>query len=292
MASIAFHIMVRLARWRRTRFAANLANWATPVDRPMSEVPATLLAFCGRRDLPEQVASWRSFQRWVGRPRRAVLVSDGTLEEGDFKLLRALEPRLEIKSLEEFGGATTTEAMRSYATQQPMGRKLWVMRAMDSLAPVIYADSDILYFPAAAELSGPRFWEPTTPSYLLDPYPSLDLRMILGESERLEPVNGGFVVVRQALEWAEPMHRLESLTGEAAFFSEQTLLHLAIRRSGGCPLNPTRYALRNEDQWAATDWFAGPEVALRHYISSLRHKMWLRVRASGSATTNRNPIGR
>lgn len=275
MASIAFHIMVRVARWRRSRFAANLTQFATPVDGVAREVPATLLAFCGRRDLPEQAASWRSFQRWVGRPRRAVLVSDGTLEEADFKLLRALEPRIEIKSIEQFGGDTATESMRRYAAVQPMGRKLLVMRAMDSLAPVIYADSDILYFPAAAELSEPRFWDAANPSYLLDPYPSLDLRLVSGEGERLNPVNGGFVVVRRALEWAEPMRRLEALSGDPAFFSEQTLLHLAIRFSGGRPLDPAQYVLRNEDQWSATDWFAGPQVALRHYISSLRHKMWL-----------------
>ena len=274
--------MIRVARWRRSRFAANLTQFATPIDGVVREVPATLLAFCGRRDLPEQVASWRSFQRWVGRPRRAVLVSDGTLEEADFKLLRALEPRIEIKSIEQFGGPTATESMRCYAAAQPMGRKLFVMRALDSLAPVIYADSDILYFPAAAELSEPRFWDAAAPSYLLDPYPSLDLRLVPGEGERLSPVNGGFVVVRRALEWAEPVRRLEALSGEPAFFSEQTLLHLAIRLSAGIPLDPARYVLRNEDQWAATDWFAGREVVLRHYISSLRHKMWLRVRSGGS----------
>lgn len=278
MASLAFHIMVRVARWRRSRYQANLELHATPALGPGVEIPATLLGFCGRRDLPEQVASWRSFQRWVGRPRRVVLVSDGTLSEPDFSLLRRLEPRVEIKSLAEFGGATASEAMQRYAASQPMGRKLWVMRAMDSLAPVIYADSDILYFPPAAEIAAPRFWEAAEPSYLLDPYPSLDHRLAAAEAERILPVNGGFVVVRQPLDWGEPMRRFEALAGEPAFFSEQTLLHLAIRLGGGKPLDPARYVLRNEDQWAATDWYSGPEVALRHYISSLRHKMWLRPR--------------
>ncbi len=242
------------------------------------EIPATLLGFCGRRDLPEQVASWRSFQRWVGRPRRVVLVSDGTLAEPEVSLLRRLEPKVEIKNLAEFGGATASEAMERYAASQPMGRKLMVMRAMHSLAPVIYADSDILYFPPASEIGAPAFWKAEHPSYLLDPYPSLDQRLAASEAERILPVNGGFVVVRKPLNWDEPMRRFEALSGEPAFFSEQTLVHLAIKFSGGEPLDPERYVLRNEDQWAATDWFAGPGVVLRHYISSLRHKMWLRDR--------------
>ncbi len=198
--------------------------------------------------------------------------------------MRSLEPRVEIKSLEEFGGATATEAMGRYASSQPMGRKLLVMRALDSLAPVIYADSDILCFPAASELAKPEFWDSAQPSYLLDPYPSLDLRLVEKDSEKLQPVNGGFVVVRRPLDWSEPMRRFEALPGDPAFFSEQTLLHLAIRFSGGTPLDPTRYVLRNEDQWAARDWFAGPEVVLRHYISSLRHKMWLRVSFRGGSS--------
>jgi len=276
MASLAFHIMVRVARWRRARYQAKLKLHATPAPGPETEIPATLLGFCGQRDLPEQVASWRSFQRWIGRPRRVVLVSDGTLAESDFSLLRRLEPKVEFKTLAEFGGATASAAMQRYAASQPMGRKLLVMRAMDSLAPVIYADSDILYFPPASEVADSGFWEAEHPSYLLDPYPSLDHRLATAETERVLPVNGGFVVVRKPLDWSEPMLRFAALAGEPAFFSEQTLLHLAVRFAGGKPLDATRYVLRNEDQWAATDWFAGPDVALRHYISSLRHKMWLR----------------
>ena len=288
MASIAYHLASRWARLRRRQYAARLpAIAALPLPNPNTPtLPATLVAFCGTRDLPEQIASWRSFRIHVGRPTRTVLVSDGSLGPDHTTLLRTLEPRLEIRSLEEFAGDLATPRMRSYAESMPMGRKLFVMRGLDRLAPCLYADSDILFFPAARELAGPAIWSSPEPRYLLDPYPSLDPRLIRHPADAEAPVNGGFVILKQPACWTEPLALFDTLPGDPAFFTEQTLNHLAIRRAAGTPLDPTRYILRNEDQWTATDHFAGPGVALRHYISSFRHKMWLRIRTrAGSATT-------
>jgi hypothetical protein len=277
MASIAFHVMRRYAGWRRRRFIARIPELVGVPDASLPELPLTLLGFCGRRDFPEQLASWLSLRRYVGRPRRSVLVSDGTLGEDEFQTLRRFEPRLEVFSLEQFGGAIASPRMRCYAEAIPMGRKLLVMRAADSLAPCLYADSDILYFPGAAELGTRGFWEREVPGYLLDPYPSLDLRLIRGVEERESPVNAGFLAVPGRIDWAEAMERFEALEGEPVFFTEQTLTHLAIRASGGAALDPDRYVLRIEDQWLARDTFTGPEVALRHYVSHIRYKMWMKV---------------
>jgi len=277
MASIAFHVMRRLADWRRRRFVARIPERVGAPDASLPELSLTLLAFCGRRDFPEQVASWLSFRRWVGRPRRSVLVSDGTLGEPEIQTLQRFEPRLEVSSLEQFGGAHASDRMRRYAEAIPMGRKLLVMRAVDSLAPCLYADSDILYFPKAAELGTSGFWNRSVPGYLFDPYPSLDLRLIQGEADRDSPVNAGFLAIPGPIDWSEPMRRFERLEGEPVFFTEQTLTHLAIRGSGGTALDPKRYILRIEDQWLARDRFTGPEVALRHYVSHIRYKMWMKV---------------
>lgn len=273
MASVAFHLVWRWSHWRRRRFAARMRRGTLSPVPVAGEFPATLTGFCGQADLPEQVASWRSFQRWVGRPRRVILVSDGTLGAGDVAILRAAEPAVEIRTLEEFGGAWATPAMRAYAAAVPMGRKLFVMRALGEVAPCLYADSDILFFRGAAGLRDPALWGEGVPRYLFDPYTSLDRRLIRGPDEGEEAVNGGLVVVPGPLDWSEALHRLDRLE-DPAFFTEQTLAHLVIRRAGGRPLDRHRYVLRNEDQWAARDWFVGPDTALRHYISSIRYKFW------------------
>jgi len=277
MASLAFHLTVRWARWKRARYAARLA-WHVRQPLPeRPELPATLVAFCGQRDLPEQVASWRSLFRHAGRPRRVVLVSDGSLGEEAAMLLRTLEPRAEIQDLEEFGGPVATSRMRSYAATSPMGRKLFVMRGLERVTPCLYADSDILFFAGAAELAGKSLWASPRPRYLRDPYPSLDLRLIQHPDEQAEPVNGGFLLLPQPIIWQAVLDRFEAMPGEPSFFTEQTLCHLAMRAAGAMPLDARRHVLRNDDQWRARDQFAGPDIVLRHYISSLRHKMWLQV---------------
>lgn len=269
--------MRRIAGWRRRCFVARIPRLAKPPMGDEREVPFHLLAFCGQRDFPEQLASWRSLRSWIGRPRRTVMVSDGSLGEREIGLLRRFEPRLEVRSLEEFGGERVSNPMRRYAESIPMGRKLWVMRSMDTLAPCLYSDSDILFFRAASEMAEPDWWEGEGPSYLQDPYPSLDLRLLRGASENSQPVNAGFLAVRGPLEWKEAMGRFEKLEGAPEYFTEQTLTHLAIRSSGGLPLDPERYVLRIEDQWWARDAFSGPKVAMRHYVSHIRYKMWMKV---------------
>lgn len=269
--------MRRIAGWRRRCFVSRIPALTQAPGSTVPESPFNLLAFCGQKDFPEQVASWRSLRRWVGRPRRTVLVSDGSLGEREIGLLRKLEPRLEVVSLEEFGGERVTGPMRRYAAAIPMGRKLWVMRSMDSLAPCLYSDSDILYFRPAAEMAEASWWAGGSPSYLQDPYPSLDLRLLRGESENTQPVNAGFLAIRGPLDWTVPMDRFGKLDGDPVFFTEQTLTHLAVRASGGVPLDPERYVLRIEDQWWARDAFSGPAVAMRHYVSHIRYKMWMKV---------------
>lgn len=190
-------------------------------------------------------------------------------------------------SLSEFAGDLASRRMLAYAEAMPMGRKLFVMRGLGRVAPCIYADSDILCFPAAAALRESSLWNASEPRYLLDPYPSLDSRLIRDDAERRDPVNGGFVLLKAPCDWDLPLSRFEALDGPPAFFSEQTLNHLAVRSSGGVPLDPMRFVLRNEDQWWANDHFSGPEVALRHYISSIRHKMWLRVNPRLGSTNGR-----
>lgn len=290
MASIAFHISVRWARLRRAHYAARLDQIASLGLPDGPEVPATMVAFCGASDLPEQVASWRSYRIHVGRPRRTVMVSDGSLGAAEERILRRLEPRLELATLDGIAGDIATPMMRAYASAMPMGRKLLVMRWLERLAPCIYADSDILFYPEAAQLRDPAFWTASEPRYLFDPYPSLDPRLLQNPDESADAVNGGFIVLKGPVAWADVLKRFDDHSGPFGFFTEQTLNHLAIRQAGGVPLDRYRFVLRNEDQWAATDWFAGPQVILRHYISSLRHKMWLRVRQlPGSATTRHSP---
>jgi hypothetical protein len=61
------------------------------------------------------------------------------------------------------------------------------------------------------------------------------------------------------------------------FFTEQTIVHLAMTQAGCQPLPPDLYVLQNDDQWLWRDLHVKTGAVARHYISSFRHKMWVQV---------------
>jgi hypothetical protein len=204
-------------------------------------------------------------------------MSDGTHSEADKTLLRKLHPHLGVRPWTELAGPELPECVHRYAGQHAFGKKLIVFMSMAVSGPAIYADSDILFFPGAAHLRGLMEKPVSQPSYLLDCWPSFDERLIRSAAEKEQPVNGGFAILRGPLDWREPLERFQAMNGEGEFFTEQTLVHLAMRQAGGQPLPPEKYVLANDDQWIYADRHCGPGVALRHYISSLRHKFWNQV---------------
>ncbi len=274
---IGYHFALRWALWKRKTYARRLSQVAKEPQKVAPETDATLYAFSGTRDLPEQVACLKSFLRHAANPRKIVVVGDGTHTEADRAILRALHPSLETLPWDAFLTKDLPEGLLTYAKAQPLGKKIAVLMSVPLTGPWVFSDSDILYFPAAADLR-----ERLQPSkggveFLEDCYPSLDGRLVRGGEEKLPPVNSGFVIVHRPLDWSEAMERFAGMTGEPGYFTEQTLFHLAVRRSGGRALPKERYIIQSDDQWMAKDRHTGPGVALRHYFSSLRYKMWLKV---------------
>ncbi len=58
-----------------------------------------VVTYSGEKDLPEQVASIRSFLRYVGRPNRLTIVSDGTLSGPSIQLLTSLDPSVSVSDV-------------------------------------------------------------------------------------------------------------------------------------------------------------------------------------------------
>lgn len=278
MINVPYRLAVMLARLRRRRYLANLDHILARPLRPSARLPCRLVAFSGESDLPEQIASLRSFLVHAGLPEEVLVVSDGTHRPESLERLRRVHPAVRVANHAEYVRAGLPAPVMHYARQHPLGKKLAVFLSLTVDKTTVYSDSDVLCFPAAAELRQLVADAEPRPRYLLDCWPSLDARLLAGEEEKSQPINTGFLLLRKELAWDAALARLDKMPGEPGFFTEQTVTHLAVRASGGIPLPPERYVIRNEDQWRFRDFFAGQSVALRHYISSLRHKMWLRVR--------------
>lgn len=273
---IPYHLTYRMNLWRRKRFAARLAEVKAP-ERTGPELPFTVVSFSCQRDLPDQIASWASLLRHLGIPKKLQLVSDGTHNAADRALVEAFHPRAELLRYEDFILPRIPARVEEYARQHPFGKKLAIFMTLQERTPVLYSDSDILYFPAANRMVTDLTTYDAPASYLLDCSRSHDTRLIISEKEQEHPVNGGMVYFARGIDFQPMLARFDALPGDGNFFSEQTIVHLAVRAAGGKALDPAVYILQYDDQWSWKDHYAGPNVALRHYISSIRHKMWRHV---------------
>lgn len=246
------------------------------VNRPVAQtrrIPVTIYSFSCETLLPEQVASIRSFIKHVGVPDRYVVVSDGTYSEASSHTLRQIDECVRVISWESLLGGLP-DSVKAFAASHPMGKKLVIELSLPVEKPTIYTDCDVLFFPNSEDLikiveSGDgRHW------YLPDCLTSLDPSFLRDESEKLNPVNAGFMVLKERLDWSEQLERLAEYEGVPLGVTEQTMVHLAMHRNRALPLCPEKFVLRLEDQCIYRDLYAEKRIALRHYVGNVRHKFW------------------
>ncbi len=156
-----------------------------------------------------------------------------------------------------------------------MGKQLGLILSLPRNGPALYLDSDVLFFPGAADLVRDFADEETPAFYLPDCRDcSSDSRLLRGPDELLQPVNSGLLILLRPLDWSLGVRRFLELEGEPNFFTNQTIVHLVMHANGALPLDATRYVLQLDDQFIYTDRYASPHLVLRHYVNPVRHKFW------------------
>ncbi|MFB2877853.1 hypothetical protein [Floridanema aerugineum] len=258
----------------------SLYKFAIPwiVKRPISQVrkvEVNVFSLSCDRDLPEQVASIRSFIRYVGIPEKFTVVSDGSYSERSCQLLRQIHPCVNIVTLDSIVKDDLPKSIIDYAQNSPMGKKLIVEFSMPIDKATIYVDSDVLFFPDAEEIANLCESIEKKPRYLPDCAEAFDDRIFRHTWEKSNPVNGGFIWLQKPLNWEIAVERLLQLENTPNYFTEQTMLHLTMHRNNAIPLCPNKFILRLDDQFIYADKYTNNKIALRHYVNPVRHKFWL-----------------
>src|SRR5439155_446556 len=68
--------------------------------------------------------------------------------------------------------------------------------------------------------------------------------------------------------------QLALLMSPPNFFTNQTVMHLCMHANGAVPFDPDKFVLKVDDQFIYRDQYAGPSIAIRHYVNPIRHKFW------------------
>jgi hypothetical protein len=278
MVNIPYHAARAQGKTIRSFYQATLAQIVRIPISQTQEIAANVFSFSCERDLPEQVASIRSFIRYVGIPNRFTVISDGSYTEASCKLLCQIHSCVEVLPIEKLIGNNLPKSVYEYAAQQAMGKKLAILLSLPIQKTTIYTDSDILFFPGATDLADIINSSERTSRYLPDCAIKMDERVIYNNAEKLNPVNGGFIIFKEKPNWEFALERLSKLSELNNYFTEQTLVHLTMHHNHAEPLCSQKYILSVIDQFIYQDKFANREIALRHYVSDIRYKFWFHVR--------------
>ncbi|MCL6751982.1 hypothetical protein KBT16_13820 [Nostoc sp. CCCryo 231-06] len=274
MVNLGYHTAKIQGRFNRSLYKAALSQIVGIPIKQTRQVPVSVYAFSCERDLPEQVASIRSFIRNVGIPDTFAVVSDGSYTESSCNLLRRVHPCVKVILLQNFLRKDLPQCVLDYAQLHPLGKKLSALMSIPVNGATIYTDSDILFFPGGIDLINLSKSDDKYSLYLPDCSISLDDRIIYDDSEKSNPVNGGFILFRHEFDWSFAMERLANLQEAPTYFTEQTIVHLTMHHNHGKPLCTNKYVLNVEDQFIYPDKSASKKTALRHYVNDIRHKFW------------------
>ena len=280
MVNIGYHTAKIQGKFLRSLYKANIRNLVSQPIKQERQVPIKVYALSCERDLPEQVASLRSFLKYVGIPQAFTVMSDGSYTEDSIQLLRQVHPCVDVQLLTKFQREDLPQPVYAYASQQAMGKKLAALMSIPIEGATLYTDSDILFFAGGSDLADLASADLASSDtahvyYLPDCKSSLDQRLIYEDIEQQEPINAGFILFKKALDWSESVQRLSKLEELPNYFSEQTIVNLTIKRNRGIALAKDKYIMNVDDQFVYPDRFASKKIAMRHYVNDVRHKFWM-----------------
>jgi hypothetical protein len=275
MPNFGYHFSLLEGYWRRKLYCALLPIIVRRPIRSPRSIPLNVFSYSSQGAVPEQVRSIRSFLRHVGRPLSYTVVSDGSHSSQSIRLLQQIDPVVTVRPSGEELPPNLPQKFRHYVTTYPMGKQLGLIMSLPRKGPALYVDSDVLFFAGASDLTSYASAQNVSAFYLADCQTcSADPRIFRTPDEELHPVNCGLLMLFRKLDWSLGIQRYLELEGEPNFFTNQTIAHLVMHANGARPFDDKKYVLTLADQCIYPDRFASRNLALRHYVSPVRHKFW------------------
>jgi hypothetical protein len=271
--NFSYHFALRLGNGLRRSYRFFLPIILLFKPKPPRSFPFEVFSYSSDSMLPEQVVSIRSFLRHVGRPKSFTVVSDGSHSDRSIRLLKSVDRSVSVTTAQPAIPGLHPK-LESYLNSHPTGKQLALIMSLPRNGPALYVDADVRFFPAAPDLFARGEAKDLSACYLADCKFAGDPRLLRSANEENEPVNTGVLLLFRKLDWSLSIRRFLELEGEPNFFTNQTMTHLTMHENGGRPFDGAKYILQLDDQCVFADRYAGPQLALRHYVNPVRHKFW------------------
>jgi len=213
MINFGYHLARREAAAVRRSYRALLPALPPSPVRQTAPLAFEVFAYSNQENLPEQVASIRSFLKNAGAPRRFTVVSDGSHTRASVELLERIHPAVRVCQLAEIVRPDLPRDLHPYLSGHPTGKQLALIMSLPLDGPALYVDSDVLFFRDAHCLEALAAGRETPAFFLTDCQVSGDPRLFLPGDPMAPPVNTGVLLLFQPLDWSLSIARCRKPRG-------------------------------------------------------------------------------
>jgi hypothetical protein len=241
-------------------------------NRP--KIPFHFVSFSGAKTFYDQLLSILSFYYNVGSPISWTIYSDGTYSPSqisifykfNFVKLVNWDSNLKIKY----------KGLLDFGKKFIWGNRLHAYLNHTVSPTTIFLDSDILFYKGFSiylSIINKSNW------YIQDTGPHLDKYYFTKYKENDNHfINAGFLVINESPNWGLAVDYIVNRNDKDCsweHFTEQAAINYMIKNDSTFhPLSEEKFILSCKDSFDIYHKFDIKKIALRHYVSPVRHKMW------------------
>jgi hypothetical protein len=214
---------------------------------------------------------------WTSRPN-IIIYSDGSVEiEKIEQTLKWWKGNMEVKSAEElykWSILSEEKGIIDFVRKEAMGRKMACILKESELTPVLWCDSDFLWYKElyisnstqSLEIIASEDYQASYDGYISDYCPQLKDKPYLCM---------GLVYVKGNVRSIKELQLILPLLGDQPnHFTEQTFFAIALKTIGGKVWKPEEIALFQSDKFSIKPSFIDQNWICRHYVGPVRHIFW------------------
>lgn len=231
-----------------------------------------VISFSGSANFEDQVLSIYSFLYTAGTPVKWTIYSDKTYTKEQKHALQKQFPFVEVADWDVYDFYKGDKHINEYLSVCAMAKKINLIVGHQYRRQTIYLDSDVIFYKNFTHyINGPflktGLWYASDALGDVTEYFSLP-------RDSMYPLNSGLLILNDTFDRSDISVYFENLKGTYGYFSEQSSFEYALRKQGAHMLDPRQFIIDSADQFDFAMKYFPEDIAMRHYTSPVRHKMW------------------
>jgi len=237
------------------------------------QIDFEIISFSGAASFEDQVLSIYSFLVYAGMPIKWVIYSDGSYSDEQKQIFQIKFPFVSILDWDVYDYVKNNKSFSDYMKECHLAKKLNVIIGHPYQHQTIYLDSDIICYKNIAGylnsgLLSKGLWYAPDPMWgTVDGY-------FKTPKDSIYPLNSGFLILNKDFNPADIFEYFGNLKGNYHYFSEQSSFEYAFRKQNANLLDPRQFIVDSSDQFDFSTKHDPDDIAMRHYTTPVRHKIW------------------